>query len=144
MKRTTVNPWTYPEFFDAGVMIEGHRRILFLNGQAAVSAEGQSMYPGDIRSQASLTLDNIELVLTQAGMSLANIVRMNTYVTDDDAYLEQADELITQRACTVRRSPSGRPCWNLQTRATRDSHRARGHRRGLNPVGGESRSYLST
>jgi 2-iminobutanoate/2-iminopropanoate deaminase len=107
MKRTTVNPWTYPEFFDAGVMIEGHCRILFLNGQAAVSAEGQSMYPGDIRSQASLTLDNIELVLTQAGMSLANIVRMNTYVTDVDAYLEQADGLITQRLAQFGVRPPG-------------------------------------
>lgn len=97
MRRTIVNPWSYPGFFDAGVMIENHRRILFLNGQAAVSAEGELMYPGDIRAQASLTLDNIELVLKQAGMSLGNIVKMNTYVTDVDSYFEQADAMITDR-----------------------------------------------
>jgi 2-iminobutanoate/2-iminopropanoate deaminase len=107
MQRTTVNPWTYPGFFDAGVMIEGHRRVLFLNGQAAVSAEGQTMHPGDIRSQAARTLDNIELVLAEAGMSLANIVRMNTYVTDVDAYFEHADGLITERLARFDVRPPG-------------------------------------
>lgn len=107
MQRTTVNPWAWPGFFDAGVMIEGHRRILFLNGQAAVSAEGQSMHPGDIRAQAALTLDNIERVLAEADMSLAAIVRMNTYVTDVDAYFEHADELISERLAKFEVSPPG-------------------------------------
>lgn len=107
MRRTKVNPWTFPGFFDAGVMIEGHRRILFLNGQAAVSADGETMHPGDMRAQAALTLDNVETVLKAAGMSLANIVRMNTYVTDVDVYFEHADELIAERLAKFDVSPPG-------------------------------------
>lgn len=107
MRRTKVNPWTFPGFFDAGVMIEGHRRILFLNGQAAVSADGETMHPGDMRAQAALTLDNIETVLKAADMSLANIVRMNTYVTDVDVYLEHADEVIAERLAKFDVSPPG-------------------------------------
>jgi 2-iminobutanoate/2-iminopropanoate deaminase len=107
MKITKINPWSHPAFFDAGVMIEGHRRILFLNGQAAVSADVRPLHPGDIRAQASVTLDNIELVLRQAGMGLGNIVRMNTYVTDVDAYLRDADELIAQRLGQVDVHPPG-------------------------------------
>jgi 2-iminobutanoate/2-iminopropanoate deaminase len=107
MQRTSVNPWTYPEFLDAGVMIEGHRRLLFLNGQCAVSAEGESMYPGDMRSQVSLALDNIEVVLTKAGMSLANIVRMNTYVTDVDAFTEHAAGMMAERLARFGVRPPG-------------------------------------
>lgn len=107
MQLTKVNPWTYPGFFDAGVMINDHRRILFLNGQAAVSAQGESMHPNDIRAQAALTLDNIELVLEKAGMSLANIVRMNTYVTDVNDYVEHGDELIAERLAAVDVRPPG-------------------------------------
>lgn len=107
MRLTRVNPWSHPAFFDAGVMIEGQRRILFLNGQAAVSPEVEPLHPGDIRAQAAVTLDNIELVLQQAGMSLGNIVRMNTYVTDLDAYLQSADDLITERLAKVDVRPPG-------------------------------------
>jgi enamine deaminase RidA (YjgF/YER057c/UK114 family) len=82
MARTKINPWTYPGSIDAGVLIENPNRILFVNGQCAVSEDGRPLYPGDIRSQALGAIDNIEVVLQEAGMSLTNIVRMNTYVTD--------------------------------------------------------------
>jgi len=34
--------------------------------------------------QLSLSLDNVESVLGEAGMSLANLVRLNVYTTDVD------------------------------------------------------------
>ncbi|NEE02594.1 RidA family protein [Phytoactinopolyspora halotolerans] len=107
MQLTKVNPWTHPAFFDAGVMVEGHRRILFLNGQAAVSSEAETMHVGDIRAQAGLTLDNIERVLDDAGMTLANIVRMNTYVVDVDDYFRYADELVSERLARFDVRPPG-------------------------------------
>lgn len=33
MRRTPVNPWTYPEGMDQGILVEGHRRLLFVSGQ---------------------------------------------------------------------------------------------------------------
>jgi hypothetical protein len=39
-----INPWPNPIFHDTGILIEGHRRLLFPNGQCAVAPDGQSMH----------------------------------------------------------------------------------------------------
>jgi len=36
------------------------------------------------RAQLALSLDNLEAILGEAGMSLANLVRLNVYTTDVD------------------------------------------------------------
>ncbi|GHC74772.1 hypothetical protein GCM10007079_09290 [Nocardiopsis terrae] len=97
MRRTTVNPWTYPEGMDQGILIEGHQRLLFVSGQCSVSETGESLYPGDLRAQTAKALDNVEAVLRQAGMGLGNIVRMNTYVTDVEAFFTEAGEMMAER-----------------------------------------------
>jgi enamine deaminase RidA (YjgF/YER057c/UK114 family) len=38
--------------------------------------------------QLGLALDNVEAVLAAADMSLANVVRMNIYTTDIDAFFQ--------------------------------------------------------
>ncbi|GAA1459423.1 RidA family protein [Nocardiopsis exhalans] len=107
MLRTTVNPWTYPEGMDQGVLIEGHQRLLFVSGQCSVSATGESLHPGDMRAQTSVALDNVEAVLREAGMGLGNIVRMNTYVTDVEAFFAQAGELMAERLAAFDVRPPG-------------------------------------
>ena len=107
MRRTTVNPWTYPEGMDQGVLIEGHRRLLFVSGQCSVSAEGESTHPGDMRSQTATALDNVETVLHKAGMNLGNIVRMNTYVTDVDFFFAAAGDMMAERLATFDVRPPG-------------------------------------
>ncbi|MGW5879115.1 RidA family protein [Nocardiopsis terrae] len=97
MRRTTVNPWTYPEGMDQGILIEGHQRLLFVSGQCSVSETGESLYPGDLRAQTAKALDNVEAVLRQAGMGLGNIVRMNTYVTDVESFFTEAGEMMAER-----------------------------------------------
>ncbi|GAA4256901.1 RidA family protein [Dactylosporangium darangshiense] len=39
-------------------------------------------------AQLTLSLDNLEAVLGEAGMSLANLVRLNVYTTDVDRLFE--------------------------------------------------------
>ena len=39
-------------------------------------------------AQLALCLDNLEAVLGEAGMSLANLVRLNLYTTDVDQLME--------------------------------------------------------
>jgi enamine deaminase RidA (YjgF/YER057c/UK114 family) len=51
------------------------------------------MHPGDMVAQGELALDNLETVLTQAGMTLANVVRLNYYTTDVDAFFAAAEQL---------------------------------------------------
>jgi enamine deaminase RidA (YjgF/YER057c/UK114 family) len=75
--------------FDQGQLIEGHQRLLVCSGQDAVDADGNTQHPGDMGSQLELALDNLEDVLVAAGMTLANIVRLNVYTTDFDELVPQ-------------------------------------------------------
>jgi enamine deaminase RidA (YjgF/YER057c/UK114 family) len=67
--------------------VEGATRVLALSGQAAVDADGTPQHAGDIVAQVSLALDNLETVLGQAGMTLADVVRTTVFTTDVDAMM---------------------------------------------------------
>lgn len=86
MERTPINPWPWSRAlgFDQAQLIEGHGRELVCSGQDAVDADGRPRHPGDMAAQMDLALDNLEAVLAAAGMTLANIVRLNAYTTDVD------------------------------------------------------------
>lgn len=98
MKRTPVNPWTWSlNFgFSQAQLIEGHRRELICSGQTAMDADGRPQHAGDMRSQISMALDNLETVLADAGMTFANIVRLNIYTIDVDETVQHFDILKTR------------------------------------------------
>jgi enamine deaminase RidA (YjgF/YER057c/UK114 family) len=98
MERTAVNPWPWSVQlgFDQAQLVEGHRRELICSGQDAVDANGNAQHPGDMAAQLGLALDNLETVLAGAGMTLANVVRLNVYTTDVDTLLQHFTTL-TQR-----------------------------------------------
>ena len=88
MERTAVNPvpWSLEMGFNQGEIVSGHSRTLYCSGQAAMSGDGKPQHDGDMAAQLTLSIDNLEAVLGEAGMSLANLVRLNVYTTDvDDA-----------------------------------------------------------
>ena len=95
MKRTPVNPWSWSlEFgFNQAELLEGQTRQLMCAGQTSVDAEGKPQHAGDMAAQLGLALDNLEAVLRGAGMTLANIVRLNFYTTDVDAFMQDAGVL---------------------------------------------------
>ncbi|MER7717595.1 RidA family protein [Streptomyces flaveolus] len=86
MKRTAVNPvtWSLAMGFHQGEVVSGHTRTLYCSGQTAMSGEGKPLHDGDMAAQLALSLDNLEAVLGEADMSLANLVRLNVYTTDVD------------------------------------------------------------
>ncbi|AIJ22643.1 RidA family protein [Amycolatopsis methanolica] len=86
MKRTAVDPWTWSAElgYHQGELVAGHTRTLFCAGQTAMSGDGEPQHAGDMAKQLALSLDNLEAVLAEAGMSLANLVRLNVYTTDVD------------------------------------------------------------
>src|SRR5215212_5789614 len=90
VERTPINPvsWSLNLGFDQGELIEGHRRQLVCSGQDAVDADGTPGHPGDMAAQIEMSLDNLEGVLHDAGMRLADIVRLNVYTTDFDELLK--------------------------------------------------------
>ncbi len=86
VERTAINPvtWSAELGFNQGEVVSGHTRTLYCSGQTAMDGEGKPRHDGDMAAQLALSLDNLEAVLGEAGMSLANLVRLNVYTTDVD------------------------------------------------------------
>jgi 2-iminobutanoate/2-iminopropanoate deaminase len=52
-----------------------------ISGQAAVGPDGRTI-GSDIRTQARVTLENCAMQLRHAGCSLADVFKVNVYMTD--------------------------------------------------------------
>jgi enamine deaminase RidA (YjgF/YER057c/UK114 family) len=89
VQRTAVNPvsWSTELGFNQGELVSGHTRTLYCSGQTATGEDGKPQHDGDMAAQLALSLANLEAVLEEAGMSLANLVRLNVYTTDVDLLL---------------------------------------------------------
>ncbi|WP_127795270.1 RidA family protein [Agromyces sp. LHK192] len=89
MARTAINPvtWSAELGFNQGELVTAASRTLYISGQTAMNVDGDPQHEGDMAAQLALAVDNLEAVLVAAGMSLANLVRLNVYTTDVDALL---------------------------------------------------------
>ena len=92
MERREINPWTWQEQFGFvhANEIRGFERMLVVAGQVSTDDDGRTAHPGDMAAQMNQSLDNLETILRQADMTLANVVRLTYYTTDVDAWLESA------------------------------------------------------
>jgi enamine deaminase RidA (YjgF/YER057c/UK114 family) len=107
MERTAVNPWAWSVEmgYNQGELVSGNTRTLYCAGQTAMSADGKPEHADDMAAQLTLSLDNLEAVLAEAGMSLANLVRLNVYATDVDL-LFQHYGVLASRLGTAGVAPS--------------------------------------
>jgi enamine deaminase RidA (YjgF/YER057c/UK114 family) len=107
LERTGINPvtWSLAMGFNQGEVVAGQTRTLYISGQAAMSDEGKPQHEGDMASQLTLSIDNLEAVLHEAGMSLANLVRLSVYTTDVEL-LFQHYGLLASRLGAVRVMPT--------------------------------------
>jgi enamine deaminase RidA (YjgF/YER057c/UK114 family) len=89
MERRAVNPWTWQDQFGFVQANEasGVERVLICSGQTSVDADGQPLHEGDMGAQVGQAIENLETVLGEAGFALADVVRLNYYVTDVDAFI---------------------------------------------------------
>ena len=89
MQRTAVNPWQWSlQFgFNQAESVEGHQRVLVCSGQTSVDAQGAPQHAGDMAAQIGLALDNVATVLSEGGMGLTDVVRLNMYTTDVDDFI---------------------------------------------------------
>jgi enamine deaminase RidA (YjgF/YER057c/UK114 family) len=108
MEQRNVNPWGWQDRygFSQAVEVTGARRVLYCAGQASAGADGNTLHPGDMRAQAAAALDNLEAVLTEAGMGLADVVRLTYYVTDVDRYLAEGAEVVVGRLAAAGVQPA--------------------------------------
>ncbi|MFD3521665.1 RidA family protein [Streptomyces sp. NPDC058653] len=79
--------------FNQGELVSGHTQTLYISGQTAMNGDGKPQHDGDMAGQLALSVDNLEAVLGEAGMSLANLVRLNVYTTDVDLLFRHYGEL---------------------------------------------------
>jgi enamine deaminase RidA (YjgF/YER057c/UK114 family) len=108
MERREINPWQWSVEmgFQQAVEVSGEQRTLYCSGQTSVDGDGAPMHAGDMVAQVNLALDNVEAVLAGAGMTLANVVRLNMYTTDVDALMGAFEE-VGERLATSELQQSG-------------------------------------
>ena len=108
MNLKVTNPWSWQDslHFAQAVEAPGGSRAVFLAGQTSVDRDGRPLHAGDMHAQLEQAFANLETVLGQAGLALANLVRLNYYVTDMEAFLGARDVIAAKLgALTVK--PSG-------------------------------------
>lgn len=73
----------------AQVVIATGSKQIHVAGTVALDADRNLVGEGDMATQVSKTMDNIQKSLAAAGASLADVVRVNIFSTDVDTYLQQ-------------------------------------------------------
>jgi enamine deaminase RidA (YjgF/YER057c/UK114 family) len=75
--------WQVPDAFRSvyshAAEVAAPSRVLFISGQFGVAPDGR--LPTDFAAQCGLAMDNVEALLAAAGMTTANIVKLNYYAT---------------------------------------------------------------
>ena len=94
MKKQIFNPPTLapPRGLNHGIAVRGGT-LLFLAGQDASDAEGRIVAPGDLLAQFEQVLRNLQAVVEAAGGTTQDIVKLNIFVADRDAYRAQLKPL---------------------------------------------------
>lgn len=94
MGKEIINPSSLPapRGFNHGLLTTGGR-LLFLAGQDASDGDGKIVAPDDILAQCQQVLHNLHAVVHEAGGQMADIVKLNVFVTSRDAYVAQLKPL---------------------------------------------------
>ena len=101
-EKQIVNPWQWQDQlgFAQAVKVSKEQQTLYCSGQTAMDPDGKPVGEGDMRAQLAYSLQNLETVLTQAGYSLTDVVRLNYYTTDVDLFFQHYDVVLTRLAET--------------------------------------------
>ena len=89
--RKTIDPgWAW----DDGLPLAQARQIgntLYVSGQVAYDAAGQLVGEGDMKAQTRQVFDNIKAVLAAAGAGMKDIIKINTYITDQSKFMDMLE-----------------------------------------------------
>ena len=119
---------TYPEQkldtdLSQGVVARG--TTVFLRGQVSQDLETrESLHAGDARAQTQKTMENIKMLLEEAGSEMSHICRIVVYLTDvrhrDAVYREMGQWLKGVHPCStgIVVSALARPEWLVEIEAT--------------------------
>lgn len=79
--------------YSHGVHVPANRELIFTSGQLAISSDGT--IPETATAQAQLCFSNIFQILVAAGADVADVIKINAFVTDRKhmaAYMQARDE----------------------------------------------------
>src|SRR6476469_75843 len=71
-----------PATYSQGVKVNQAQTILFLSGQVAYTPDGGVAFRGDFKGQARGAFEAIKTLVESQGGTMANIVKLTTFVTD--------------------------------------------------------------
>jgi len=96
VQKREINPTDWLEGFNInhGIEVTGAKRVLYLSGQTSNAADGAPLHAGDLVAQFKLAWSNLEDALAAADMAPSDVVRLNIYTTDVDAFMAAVDELV--------------------------------------------------
>ena len=110
MNKRTINPWTWQDQlgYAQGMLVENPRQTLYAAGQGSMDADGNLVHDGDVAGQAAQAMDNVETVLAEAGMTLADVVRYDIHATDlQDYFMSGGHEQVAKRFGQAGNIPAG-------------------------------------
>ncbi|WP_321827365.1 RidA family protein [Maribacter dokdonensis] len=92
MERRIINPWEWQNerSYVQAVEVVKPEATLYISGQTAIDATGISS-TGNMRSQLTDTISNLEKIIDEAGYTCKNIVRLNIYTTSSDEFFASFD-----------------------------------------------------
>ena len=90
--------WHEPHGFVWGRVAESGSRTIYISGQSSVDGAGTVLHKGDMGAQLAKSVENLELVLAEAGASLANIVSVTYYTVSIEQFFAAMDKLTTPLA----------------------------------------------
>ena len=71
-----------PPAYTQAIKVTGAETIIFVSGQCDYDAKGGPGHLGDFAGQARATLASLKAQVEAAGGTLANVVKLNTYLID--------------------------------------------------------------
>lgn len=90
-----------PDYIHA-MEVVGMQRLLFFSGTMGLDPDGRA--PGSLEEQLVWLWSNIRRILAEAGMTVDNLVRVTSYLTD--AAFAEANQAARLKALGVRRIPT--------------------------------------
>jgi enamine deaminase RidA (YjgF/YER057c/UK114 family) len=71
-----------PPAYTQTMKVTGGETIVFISGQVDYDQQGKPGHPGDFAAQARATYAALKAQVEAAGGTLANVVKLTTYLTD--------------------------------------------------------------
>lgn len=104
--------------FERGSLVEfPDRRYVFISGTASIDNRGKILFEGDIRKQTERMIENVEVLLAEAGCGFDKLGSVIVYLRDPADYAvvkSIIDKRFPECPCVIVQAPVCRPGWLVE------------------------------